>query len=271
MLTRIFESYCYLPRWMRTPLWKMLHSYLNAKDRNTELTFLNYGYAGIDEDDGPLSLKAMDEPNRYSIQLYHHVASGIDVSGKNLAEVGCGRGGGASYITRYLHPRSYVGIDQSVRSTRFCNAALGVDGLSFVVGDAEAIPLPDSSVDAVVNVESSRCYRHMERFLAEVRRILKPGGHLLFADLRDTPLMPLLREQFGRAGFEIDREKNITEHVIKSLDLDHERRAEVIRRHIPRPLAHLFEDIAGVKGSERNQALASGDLEYWSFTLRSAG
>ena len=186
----------------------------------------------------------------------------------DLIEVGCGRGGGASYITRYLKPKSYIGIDQSAASTTFCNAYHQVEGLSLLMGDAENLPLEDNSVDAVVNVESSRCYRHMEVFLREVYRVLKPGGHVLFADLRDKELMPLLRKQFKDAGFVVKREVDINENVVIALEMDHLRREEIIGTHIPTPLKNVFNDIAGVKGSIRNRELASGDLEYWSFCLQ---
>ena len=120
----------------------------------------------------------------------------------------------------------------------------------------------------MVNVESSRCYRHMEIFLDEVHRVLKPGGHLLFADLRDKDFMPILRKQFSDAGFTVERELDINENVVKALDLDHKRREEIIGKHVPFALKNLFNDIAGVKGSIRNKSLVSGEMEYWSFCLR---
>jgi hypothetical protein len=76
---------------------------LDAED----LTCLNYGY----EEDPPmgLALAASDEPNRVGIQLYHRVASQSDLNAKQVLEVSCGHGGGASYLTRTLHPASYTG------------------------------------------------------------------------------------------------------------------------------------------------------------------
>jgi len=52
--------------------------------------------------------------------------------------------------------------------------------VQFVHGDAEAVPLPDASVDAVV---SNFGLHHVPRpalALAEVRRVLRPGGRLAF-------------------------------------------------------------------------------------------
>ena len=70
------------------------------------MLFLNYGY----EEDPPMALplSASDEPNRFFIQQYHRVATQADLSGKKVLEVGCGHGGGASYLMRTLHPASYT-------------------------------------------------------------------------------------------------------------------------------------------------------------------
>lgn len=53
-----------------------------------------------------LPLDAADERNRYCIQLYHRTAAQADLSGRRVLEVGCGNGGGASYLTRTMRPAS---------------------------------------------------------------------------------------------------------------------------------------------------------------------
>ena len=67
--------------------------------------------------------------------------------------------------------------------------------LSFKVGDSENIPLEKSSVDIVINVESSHCYGSFSGFLKEVSRVLRPGGRFLFCDFRPSEeIKPLLSE-----------------------------------------------------------------------------
>ena len=51
-------------------------------------------------------------------------------------------------------------------------------------GNAESLPFADESFDAVINVEASHGYPDFPRFLAEVARVLRPGGHFLYADFR---------------------------------------------------------------------------------------
>ena len=151
---------------------------LDAED----LTCLNYGY----EEDPPmgLALAASDEPNRVGIQLYHRVASQSDLNAKQVLEVSCGHGGGASYLTRTLHPASYTGLDFNADGIAFCRKRHDVAGLDFVHGDAESLPFSDGSFDAVINVEASHAYPRLSRFLEEVVRVLRPGGHFLYADFR---------------------------------------------------------------------------------------
>jgi len=77
---------------------KFWYLYLSAINKNAEIIFMNYGYS---KDNYKIEIEETDEKNRYSIQLYHLVATGVDITGKDILEVGCGRGGGLSYINRY--------------------------------------------------------------------------------------------------------------------------------------------------------------------------
>ena len=129
-----------------------------------------------------LPLAPAEEPSRWAIQLYHRVATQVDLSGKQVLEVGCGHGGGASYVMRTLGPKSYTGLDLNPAGIAFCRKRHNLPGLDFVQGDAQSLPFPDQSFGAVINIESSNHYTQLSRFLAEVARVLRPGGHFLYAD-----------------------------------------------------------------------------------------
>jgi len=161
---------------------KRYYPYLTRRVAD-HLLFLNMAI----EEDPPMALPldGADEPNRYPIQLYHATATQAGgLAGKRVLEVGCGHGGGASYLTRALGPQSYVGLDLNPAGIEFCRQRHQVPGLRFVRGDAENLPFPAGSFDAVINVESSHSYPHVDRFLSEVARVLRPDGVLLYADVR---------------------------------------------------------------------------------------
>jgi len=119
---------------------------------------MNLGYAPLDPDAERILLSDLDAINCHCIQMYHHVAGAIDLRGLDVLEVGSGRGGGASYIMRYLKPKSLTGIDISKKAVTFCNRHHRVEGLHFLHGDAEALPFDDNTFDAIVNIESSYGY-----------------------------------------------------------------------------------------------------------------
>ncbi len=225
---------------------------------------MNYGYAPLDPGGAPLALVKSDEADRLCIQLYHHAAGAIDLRGRDVLEVGCGRGGGSRAISRYLGPRSVVGLDFSTNALAVCRHHRA-PGLAFAAGDAEALPFASESFDAVVNVESSHCYPSMERFLREVRRVLRPDGHFLFADLRARDGIEPLRTELRAAGLEVRAERLITANVLAAMDQDSARKLALIRAKAGWPLRGPFQHFAGLKGTKVYEALRSGQAKYLSF------
>jgi ubiquinone/menaquinone biosynthesis C-methylase UbiE len=246
-----------LRRW----LWKRWYQYL-AGYRLPNWSFMNYGFERTGELDKWLDLEAADEPDRYCIQLYHQVAAAIDLEGLDVLEVGSGRGGGASYVRRYLKPRSLTGADFSPKAVEFCRRTHTIDGLSFVVGDAESLPFEDASFDAVINVESSHCYGSLAAFFGQVKRVLRPGGHFLHADFCPPADADVVRRQLEETGLTMLEAEDITANVVRALELDNARKVALIESHTPRWLSKTFEQFAGVQGSEIYELLRSGALVY---------
>lgn len=66
----------------------------------------------------------------------------------------------------------------------------GCPGLDLWVGDAVTLPWPDSSFGEVMCTFTLHHLPHPDRALTEMARVLKPGGHLLLADLILPQLLP---------------------------------------------------------------------------------
>ena len=224
-----------------------------------DVVFLNVGY----EEDPPMALPLAesDEPNRFHIQLYHRIATQADLRGKRVLEVGCGHGGGASYLMRTLRPASYTGMDLNRAAIAFCRKRHNMLDVDFVHGDAEKLPFPDQSFDAVINVESSAAYPHFSRFLAEVARVLRPGGHFLYADLR--PRDGVAEWEAALAGAPMRRlsYEVIDAQVLRGLEKNTPRILDLIGR-VPTFLHRIGREYAGVKGTGFYRALQGGKYPY---------
>src|SRR4030042_1684299 len=99
-----------------------------------------------------------------------------------------------------------------------------IPGLSFSCGKAESLPFEKDAFDVVINVESSHCYATLGNFLKEVHRVLRLNGYFLLADFRNKEQMDQLRRHLQGSGFQFLREEIITPHVLRAMELDHERK-----------------------------------------------
>ena len=204
---------------------------LGTRQVGDDVVFFNFGY----EEDPPmgLPLAAADEPNRFGIQLYHLTAAQVDLSGKRVLEVSCGAGGGASYIMRTFRPASYTGLDLNPASIDFCRRRHKLPGLDFVQGDAEDLPFADQSFDAVINVEASHQYPHLDRFLSEVVRVLRPGGYFLYADSRRQRAIAAWEAALADAPMRSITERVIDEEAKRGLRAITKRSQDIVSRKLP--------------------------------------
>lgn len=261
---------------MEKILWRMVYE-VAARARDDVTTLMNFGYAppeGFDED-----LASQEE--RFGLQLYAAVAGAVNLSSKDVLEVGCGQGGGSAFVFERFGPRSLTGLDVAKTAVQRCRSRYARPGLEFVVGDAEDLPFPDGTFDAVLSVESSHCYPDVPQFLREVRRVLRPGGLLLLADLRqaspasasvEAPApqedIRRLSQQLADAGFETLEREDISKNVVRALHLDTPARRARIERRAPKRLrAHALE-FAAVEGSPIYNALTEGTWSYERFVLQ---
>jgi ubiquinone/menaquinone biosynthesis C-methylase UbiE len=198
------------------------------------------------------------------------VASAVDLTGREVLEVGSGRGGGASFLARYHRPAKITGADFSPQAVALCQQRhAAVANLAFTVGDAEQLPFPPAGFDAVVNVESSHCYGHIEKFFAEAARVLRPGGHFLYTDFRPAPEVPAWHAALAaQPGWERIALEDITAAVADALQADDARKRKLIAEFIPPALHHLFGEFAGLVGGQMYEGFRKREILYHRFAFR---
>jgi len=245
-------------------LWKKIYNRLANTYEYFDWAFMNYGFDYDDKSKEP-PLGNEDEEYRYCIQLYHHTVEKLAVQDKIVLEVGSGRGGGTSYIARYLNPEKITGIDYSKDAITLCNRIHNENNLEFIEGDASDIPMEDNSQDIVINVESSHCYPSIPQFLSEVKRVLKPGGLFAWTDVCPTQAIDDYEEAFNRCGMKTIDYYQITDNVLRALDADkiNEVKNEIISKSTPFYLKGIIKDFSGLKDTAIYNTLRNGRTKYY--------
>lgn len=254
--------------WFRRLIWKPIYQFLAKKfGSTTSWQFMNYGYSPK-PDEQAISMPESEQIHIYQLMLYHYLAVKTDIEGKDVLEVGSGRGGGSRYIAQYLKPKSMTGMDLASHAVDFSNRTHHSPNLKYIVGNAEKIPLPDGCMDVVINVESCHAYGSVDNFLAEVKRVLRPGGFLVLTDLRGQPGMELLRSQLRRSGMDFMEEDDITENVVEAIEKEDDLKWKRIREGAPKYLHAAIAEFGGAVGSQIHKQLKSKELIYFRFKLR---
>jgi len=245
--------------------FRIAYWYINTVDNVGEVTFLNYGYF---DQDRQLDLHAEEEKNRYSIQLYHFVATAVDILGKDILEIASGRGGGLNYICNKLNPKTATGVDLNEKAIQFCKNQYHNKRIKFLKSNAEHLILVGTSYDVVINIESCHAYPHLDLFLTEVHRVLRPGGYLLLADFRLRSGLQKLRNNLSNSGLKMIREEMITKQVFEALKLIHPQRSSLINRLVPRIFRAMSGQFAALEGTSIFNRFAKHNMEYVFYVLQ---
>ena len=97
--------------------------------------------------------------------------------GLDVLDVAAGEGYGTALLAQTA--RSVVGVEISDEAVQHAAGAYVGPNFRYIRGDARSLPLNDASVDAVVSFETIEHFYEHDRFLAEVRRVLRPGGRFI--------------------------------------------------------------------------------------------
>jgi SAM-dependent methyltransferase len=114
--------------------------------------------------------------------------------GEVVLDVGCGAGIDTLLAARAVGPAGRVlAVDMTpemVTRTRQHAALAGLTNVDVDEGTMEALPLPDAIVDLVVSNGALNLSSRPSRALAEMLRVLRPGGRLGLADLVVSEALP---------------------------------------------------------------------------------
>ena len=91
-----------------------------------------------------------------------------------MLDVASGEGYGSAQLAQVA--KSVVGVEYDSGTAAAAQAQFRRDNLRYVQGDARALPLPDACVDVVVSFETIEHFDRQAAFVAEIRRVLRPGG-----------------------------------------------------------------------------------------------
>ena len=169
-----------------------------------------------------------------------------------------------------LHPASYTGLDLNPAGVAFCRKGHNLAGLDFVRGDAENLRFADQSFDAVINIESSLHYLRVPRFPAEVARVLRPGGHFLYADFRPARGIAVWEAALAGALLRMLSQRVINAEVLHGMEKNAQQWLGRIDRHVPAFLRDFARDVAGVPGLTLYQEVQSGGLSYRMYCFAKA-
>lgn len=98
---------------------------------------------------------------------------------RRVLDVGCGTGYGSAMVAP--HVGEVVCIDSSDEAVARARASNRLDNLEFVAMPATALGFPDNSFDAAYSVQVIEHIDDVETHLAEVLRVLRPGGSYVAA------------------------------------------------------------------------------------------
>jgi SAM-dependent methyltransferase len=114
--------------------------------------------------------------------------------GARVLDVGCGAGTDVLLAARRAGPRGCaIGVDMTEAMRRRATegaAALSLTNVEVRDGDAAHLPVEDGSIDVVISNGVLNLVPEKERAVAEIARVLKPGGHVQIGDIIIGEVLP---------------------------------------------------------------------------------
>ncbi|MFT7612147.1 MAG: SAM-dependent methyltransferase [Parvicellaceae bacterium] len=225
--------------------------------------FMNLGFHSTKNH---LKLKDADLKDESFIRLYSELVRNLNMEGKSVLEVGCGRGGGCYIFSEYLGAARIFGIDLSLANIKLANQLNVHKNITFNEGNATKFTFEKEKFDFIVNLESSHCYHSKEDFFNRVYTALQDNGTFAYADLINANKVEKTEAQLLGAGFTILQKREFTSSVVDSIEINSAKQSPFITK-FPWLIPRFIKNINVVKGSDVHLKLQSKSVVYNCYTL----
>jgi ubiquinone/menaquinone biosynthesis C-methylase UbiE len=124
----------------------------------------------------------------FEAPLFRRMAGSLE--GARVLEIGCGRGAGVDALLCQLNAARVYAIDLDWAQIRRAQKRLAHESyrVTLAIADAERLPFPAASFDAVADFGILHHVPGWRSAVAEIARVLKPGGRFLFGELTAAAL-----------------------------------------------------------------------------------
>jgi ubiquinone/menaquinone biosynthesis C-methylase UbiE len=135
--------------------------------------------------------------------------------GGRVLDVATGSGGFITFLTENLKEYTDItGIDSSERPLEAARKSHSLETIHFQCMDAARMDFPDGNFDTVCMVNSMHHMADLRRVFSEMRRVCKPGGHLIISEMyqdgqSETQLTHVLLHHWWAA---VDTAEGISHH-----------------------------------------------------------
>ncbi len=119
-------------------------------------------------------------------RVHTAVLGAIDASGvapRVVVDLGCGTAQLTADLSRRFPGALVAGVDLSDAMLIAARRRLGAEAPPLLRANVYALPLADASVDLLTSTISYHWYLEPARALAEIRRVLRPGGRFVLATM----------------------------------------------------------------------------------------
>jgi len=155
----------------------------------------------------------LEDPKAYQVKRTHlQLLQLIPSQGQLILDAGCGPGTYGIILAQ--EGNDVIGVEISAKATAIAKQRANEKKVNFlpIVGDLERLPFKDNTFDACFCGWVLHHFPDAGAFVAEIRRVLKPGGKIALAEPNESNLamrlsrfievLPLIRNWLLKAGWD---------------------------------------------------------------------